>query len=54
MDRRLRIVGRNLRKPVFDFRSHFCHSGPWNARVSVFRLRVPPKGQKWISYECKE
>ena len=43
---------RNPKKPVFDFRAHFCHFAPHgNAR---FRLETPgqrPGGPKTISYE---
>ena len=38
---------RNPKKPVFDFRAHFCHSAPMETHAFGFRLRAnAPEGQK--------
>jgi hypothetical protein len=35
------------KKPVFDFRAHFCHSAPMETHACGFRLRAnAPEGQK--------
>ena len=35
------------KKPVFDFRAHFCHSAPMETHAFGFRLRAnAPEGQK--------
>jgi hypothetical protein len=31
---------RNPKKPVFDFRAHFCHSAPMETHAFGFRLRA--------------
>ena len=44
-----RVAGapRNPKKPVFDFRAHFCHSAPMETYAFGFRLRGnAPEGQK--------
>jgi len=44
-----RVAGapRNPKKPVFDFRAHFCHSAPMETHASGFKLRTnAPKGLK--------
>jgi hypothetical protein len=38
------------KKPVFDFRAHFCHSAPMETHVSGFR-RQRHGGPKAISYQ---
>jgi hypothetical protein len=38
---------RNPKRPVFDFRAHFCHSAPMETHAFGFRLRAnTPEGQK--------
>ena len=38
---------RNPKKPVFDFRAHFCHSAPMETHAFGFTLRAnAPEGQK--------
>ena len=38
---------RNPKKPVFDFRAHFCHSAPMETHAFGFRLRAnAPEDQK--------
>ena len=41
------LHARNPKKPVFDTRSHFCHSAPMETHAFGFRLRAnAPEGQK--------
>ena len=37
-----RVAGapRNPKKPVFDFRAHFCHPAPMETHASGFTLRA--------------
>ena len=43
----MKVRPRNPRKPVFDFRAHFCHSAPMETHAFGFRLPAQrPEGQK--------
>ncbi len=48
-----RVAGapRNPKKPVFDFRAHFCHSAPWKRTLSASDPGQLPGGPKAISYQ---
>ena len=39
-------AGPNPKKPVFDFRAHFCHSAPVETHASGFRLRTNARRAK--------
>jgi hypothetical protein len=41
------IRPRNSKRPVFDFRAHFCHAAPMETHAFGCRLRAnAPEGQK--------
>jgi proline dehydrogenase len=37
---------RNPKKPVFDFRAHFCHSAPWKRTLSASDSGRTPRRAK--------
>jgi hypothetical protein len=46
--------GPSPRAPVFDFRAHFCHSGPWKRTLSASDSGPQrPGGPKSISYQSR-
>ena len=45
---------RNPKRPVFDFRAHFCHSAPMETHAFGFTLRAnAPEGQKRFPISCR-
>ena len=53
-----RVAGapRNPKKPVFDFRAHFCHSAPMETHAFGFRLRAnaPETKSNFLSVNAPE